>query len=303
MTEEITYKQLAPHSIQRAMRDTVEQIQVLQDADNGVVEKVSPSPALHSGFRDLDALLGGLNPGELIIVSGNNESVMSDFLCTIATAISMDSEAPIALCTPEISIVNCQVMLFSSVGQIDKTVLLTGEFSETDWPRLTSAMNRLQKSALYVYGEDTSQLSDLACLLRELKKYSGLSAVFVDSIAALKSDDNHMLNLQDQVIFAIQSLRSLAIELDVPIVISMDSTETIDSYRDKPPSLRDLNLPEETIKLADRIIFLHDNKLDIEDSSDGRLVDVTLMQNAFGTTGTASLRYIKKWGMFAELEP
>jgi len=290
----------APHSIQWELQNFVEQIQNTSEteacAKNRNAVEITKLP-LRTRFDSLDELLRGLMPGELTFVSSADKNLLSDFIHKIASTLAFDSAMPVALCTPAVSTVTCQLRLFSITGCINRDALNTGDLAKGDWHKLTSAMNRLHKSMLYLYADDVSALSDLKCLLQELKKYSGLEAIFVDTIDELKING---LPTHDQLGDSIiAELHLLASDLHVPVVVSMGLMAKGDAKVDQEPSLQDLNLAGKTIQMVDQVVFLWEKNHCNTKTTDNKTVDVIVAKNV-GATGRISLQYAEKCGLFSE---
>ncbi|MFC1778131.1 DnaB-like helicase C-terminal domain-containing protein [Pseudomonadota bacterium] len=297
MTNQINKRHM-PHTVQHALHALVMKINEPQMSPEELAESMAADdreikqPVL-TQLKNLDELLGGMNPGELVIVSGVDHGMCSDLIHYVAANVSLKSKLPIALVAPNIPVDESLLSIFCSLEQINKHRMLTGELSDSDWPKLTSAMSRLQESSLYMYGDEYSNLSEICSHLSGLHQYCGLGAIFVDSIDSFEADGDIQ---QAQVTSTIQALKPLANELCVPIIVSMGTDELRELPGDSKPTLSDLNLTEENLKLADRVFVLQGNKMSADD--DAQLVSASLVQNAFGANGVASLHYHEDWRLF-----
>ena len=296
MTNQINKRHM-PHTVQHALHALVMKINEPQMSRElsefmAAEDREIKQPVL-TQLKNLDELLGGMNPGELVIVSGVDHGMCSDLIHYVAANVSLKSKLPIALVAPNASVDGSLLSMFCCLEKINKHRMLTGELSDSDWPKLTSAMSRLQESSLYMYGDEYSNLSEICSHLSGLHQYCGLGAIFVDSIDSFEADGDSQ---QAQITSTVQALKSLANDLCVPIMGSMETDELWELPDDNEQTLSDLNLTEENLNLVDRIILLEGNKM--SDDGEAQLVNVDLARNTFGAIGVATLHYHDDWRMF-----
>jgi replicative DNA helicase len=279
----------------------VEKLNATQDGESQHGQALI-EPTKLTGFQRLDALLEGLVPGELILIDGLQAIARSDFVFSLASKMAYGQKSPVALCTPNNSLLHCLLNLISNAGQIDRGRLLSGNLTDLEWPKLTSAMNRFQSSPLFVYADETAKIEDLSCLLIDMKKYHGLGAVFIDSLSDLKAtvfpDDNPLAETHS----IIKSLRLMTAELGVPLVAAIDLAFDQSSAPKIQAKSQDSAFDREIYKLVDRILFLHPTERNFDKVEKSELVEVILKPNMSKVIDPVYFRYREKHGAFSECE-
>src|SRR4051794_12425629 len=174
-----------------------------------------------SGFRDIDAITGGFQPGNLIIVAARPAMGKSALVANIAENVTMKHNLPVAFFSLEMSEVELAQRFIACRARISGDKLRKGQVSQRDWPKVVRACNELEEAPLWF--DDSSDLGilDLRAKARRLhaqeQDRGGLGLIILDYIQLMRSDD-HRANRVEQVGQISRGLKILARELEVPVV-------------------------------------------------------------------------------------
>jgi replicative DNA helicase len=193
-----------------------------------------------SGFRDVDRLTSGFQPGNLVIVAARPSMGKSALALCMAANVAVRHEKPVALFTLEMSKAEVTQRLMCSEGKVESQRLRTGKLAVDDWPRLTTACDRLAKAPIYVDDTGSITMMEIRSKLRRLKmRETDLSLVIVDYLQLMTSGTT-VENRVQEVSQISRSLKVLARDLDVPIVALSQLSRAVEQRHDKRPILSDL---------------------------------------------------------------
>src|SRR6476619_6107906 len=194
-----------------------DEIDRLQKLSTGEIE-LTGTP---SGFRDIDALTGGFQPGNLIIVAARPAMGKSALVANIAENVAVKKKMPVAFFSLEMSEVELAQRFIACRARISGDKLRKGQVAQKDWPKVVRACNELEEAPLWF--DDSSDLGvlDLRAKARRLhaqeQERGGLGLIILDYIQLMRSDD-HRANRVEQVGPISRGLKILARELEVPVV-------------------------------------------------------------------------------------
>jgi replicative DNA helicase len=197
--------------IEELLKDSFERITALYEAG----ADVTGTP---SGFRDLDRLTSGFQPGNLIIVAARPSMGKSGLGLCMAANLAVRAEVPTALFTLEMSKTEVTQRLMCSEAKVESQRLRTGKLGADDWPRLTAACDRLAKAPIYVDDQGSITMMEIRSKARRLKsREPNLGLIVVDYLQLMTSGSNVESRVQE-VSQISRSLKVLARDLDVPIL-------------------------------------------------------------------------------------
>src|SRR6266508_1999949 len=193
-----------------------------------------------SGFRDIDRLTSGFQPGNLIIVAARPSMGKSALALCMAANVALKHEIPVALFTLEMSKAEVTQRLMCSEAKVESQRLRTGKLGADDWPRLTAACDRLAKAPIYVDDQGSITMMEVRSKARRLKsREPGLGPVIVDYLQLMTSGTNPENRVQE-VSQISRQLKVLARDLDAPIVALSQLSRAVEQRHDKRPILSDL---------------------------------------------------------------
>jgi replicative DNA helicase len=255
-----------------------------------------------SGFRDLDRLTSGFQPGNLVIVAARPSMGKSALALCMAANVAVRHEAPIALFTLEMSKAEVTQRLMCSEAKVESQRLRTGKLGVDDWPRLTAACDKLAKSPIYVDDTGSITMMEIRSKLRRLKSQQpSLGLVIVDYLQLMTSGTT-VENRVQEVSQISRSLKVLARDLDVPIVALSQLSRAVEQRHDKRPILSDLRESGSIEQDADLVLFVYrDEYYNPEETDSAGIAELILAKHRNGGTGTEKLAFQKRYARFADL--
>jgi replicative DNA helicase len=256
-----------------------------------------------SGFRDLDTITGGFQPGNLIIVAARPAMGKSALVANIAENVAVKKGMPVAFFSLEMSEVELAQRFIACRARISGDRLRKGQVKK-EWPKVVRACNELEQAPLWF--DDSSDLGilDLRAKARRLhaqeQDRGGLGLIIVDYLQLMRSDD-HRANRVEQVAQMSRGLKILARELEVPVLAISQLSRAPEQRTPPKPQLSDLRESGSIEQDADLVAFLYreDYYRDNDDEPDG-LADVIIAKHRNGPIGTKKLVFLDRFPKFAD---
>ncbi len=257
-----------------------------------------------SGFRDIDAITGGFQPGNLIIVAARPAMGKSALVANIAENVTMKHEMPVAFFSLEMSEVELAQRFIACRARISGDKLRKGQVSQKDWPKVVRACNELEQAPLWF--DDSSDLGilDLRAKARRLHAMAqdrgGLGLIIVDYIQLMRAED-HRASRVEAVGQMSRGLKILARELEVPVLAISQLSRAPEQRTPPKPMLSDLRESGNLEQDADLVAFLfrEDYYRDNDEEPDG-LADVIIAKHRNGPIGSRSLVFLDRFPKFAD---
>ena len=253
------------------------------------------------GFVDLDNLLTGLHGGELVIVGARPSMGKSAFGLNITGYAGTHAGKSVAYFSLEMPNDQLAMRLLCSDAKVDMQAVRHGSLRDDDWVSLSSTLGPLAASNIYM--DDTSGItpSQLRSRCRRLKMERGLDMVVVDYLQ-LMSADGRVENRQNEVSEISRNLKSIAKELNVPIVALAQLSRAGAQRSDKRPILSDLRDSGAIEQDADVIMFLHREEYYDPNTEDKNIAEVIVAKQRNGPLGTVKLAWLGQYTRFASLQ-
>ncbi|MBM3679509.1 MAG: replicative DNA helicase [Actinobacteria bacterium] len=255
-----------------------------------------------TGFRDLDRLTSGFQPGNLVILAARPSMGKSALALCMAANLGVRHGTPVALFTLEMSKAEVTQRMMCSEAKVESQRLRSGKLAQDDWPRLTAACDKLMKAPIYVDDTGSITMMELRSKARRLKsREPNLGLIIVDYLQLMTSGSNAENRVQE-VSQISRSLKILARDLEVPIVALSQLSRAVESRHDKRPVLSDLRESGSIEQDADLVAFVYrDEYYNGEESDQQGLAEVILAKHRNGPTDTVKLSFLKRYAKFADL--
>jgi replicative DNA helicase len=281
--------------IEELLKESFERITALYEAG----AEVTGTP---SGFHDLDRLTSGFQPGNLVIIAARPSMGKSALGLCVAANLGVRHELPVALFTLEMSKSEVTQRLMCSEAKVESQRLRTGKLAVDDWPRLTTACDKLAKAPIYVDDTGSITMMELRSKARRLKsKQPALGLIIVDYMQLMTSGTTAENRVQE-VSQISRSLKVLARDLDVPILAMSQLSRAVEQRHDKRPILSDLRESGSIEQDSDLVLFVYrDEYYHGEESDQQGLAEVILSKHRNGPTGSIKLSFLKRYAKFADL--
>jgi replicative DNA helicase len=282
-------------SVQETIKEAIEKIQELHEFEG----EITGTP---TGFKSLDKLTAGLQPSDLIIVAGRPAMGKTTLAMNIAEHAAIKHDLPVAIFSMEMSSLQLVMRLFSSLGQIDQTRLRTGNLDDLDWPKLTSAMNLLHKSRIFIDETPSLSPSELRARARRLKREHDIGLIVVDYIQLMAVPGTRE-NRATEIAEISRSLKAIAKELQVPVVALSQLNRALEQRPNKRPIMADLRESGSIEQDADLIIFIYRDEVYNEDTPEKGKAEIIVGKHRNGPTDTVILTFQGQWLRFVNYAP
>ena len=255
-----------------------------------------------SGFRELDHLTSGFQPGNLVILAARPSMGKSALGLCMAANLAVRSEIPVALFTLEMSKSEVTQRMMCSEAKVESQRLRSGRLAPEDWPRLTAACDRLMKAPIYVDDTGSTTIMEVRSKARRLKsREPALGLIIIDYLQLMTSGTTAENRVQE-VSQISRALKVLARDLDVPILAMSQLSRAVEQRQDKRPLLSDLRESGSLEQDSDLVFFVYRDEYYAGEESDQQgLAEIILAKHRNGPTGTAKLSFLRRYAKFADL--
>ena len=286
-------------SIKDVVNSTVEHINKLYEQK----EKITGIP---TGFTDLDEKTAGLQPSDLIIVAGRPSTGKTSLALGMAlnAALHKPKSYKVAIFSLEMSKEQLCMRLLSAAGSLDMHRIRTGQLHRDDWSSLTRAASALTESKIYI--DDTAGITalEMRAKIRRQRAETGLDLVVVDYLQ-LMSGGADSENRQQEISDISRSLKSVAKELNIPVVALSQLSRAVESRQDKRPLLADLRESGAIEQDADLVMMIYRKNMyagqqgEVEEAADPEHVaEILISKHRNGPTGVVKLTFLPEYAKF-----
>jgi replicative DNA helicase len=257
-----------------------------------------------SGFKDIDALTGGFQPSNLIVLAARPSVGKSALVANIAENVAVKHGRPVAFFSLEMSEVELAQRFIASRARLSGDLLRKGKVTQRDWPKVVRACNELEQAPLWIDDSSDLGLLDLRAKARRLhaqeQPNGGLGLVIVDYLQLMRPDDSHASRVE-QVGQMSRGLKILARELDVPVIALSQLSRAPEQRPDKRPILSDLRESGQIEADADVVAFLfREDVYRYEESEKDGLAEVIFAKHRNGPVGVRQLVFLDRFPKFAD---
>jgi len=279
-------------SIKNLLATAVDKIETLYEQEGSITGE-------SSGFNDFDDLTSGLQPADLIIVAGRPSMGKTTIAMNMAENVAISSGKPVAVFSMEMPGDSLAMRMMSSLGRIDQNKVRTGKLDDDEWPRLTSAINMLAETKLFI--DDTPALTPTEVRARSrrlVREHGPLGLIVLDYLQLMQSPSSGESRVQ-QISDISRGLKALAKELNVPVVALSQLNRNLEQRPNKRPVMSDLRESGAIEQDADLIVFVYRDEVYNEDSPDKGTAEIIIGKQRNGPLGTVRLTFL---GQFTKFE-
>ncbi|MCM8831132.1 MAG: replicative DNA helicase [Candidatus Omnitrophica bacterium] len=262
--------------------------------------KKSHITGIPTGFTDFDIKTAGLQKGDLIIVAGRPSMGKSAFVVSIAEHVAVEEKIPVAFFSLEMSKEQLVQRFLCSQAKVDIHKLRTGFLSPSEWPILTASAGRLSEAPIYIDDTPAMNIFELRAKARRIKAHHNIQLLIVDylqMIRSVKRQDNR----QQEISEISQALKSLAKELNIPLIAVSQLSRAVESRSDHRPQLSDLRESGAIEQDADMVILLLREEYYNPTEENKGIAEVIIAKQRNGPVGSVFLAFIKEYMKFANL--
>lgn len=288
--------QTGPEALHHVLSRATDRLDALCQAGGSIT-------GVETGFSDLDQMTSGLQPGDLVVVAGRPSMGKTAFAMNVAEHAAIKSGSPVVVFSMEMPAESLAMRMMSSLGRINQHKVRTGQLSDDDWPRVSSAVSMLSEAAMFI--DDTPALTpgELRARARRVARSHGqLGLVVVDYLQLMRVPSAQQ-NRTMEITEISRSLKALAKELSVPVVALSQLNRSLEQRQDKRPVMSDLRESGAIEQDADVIAFIYRDEVYHEESTDKGIAEIIIGKQRNGPIGKVKLTFLGEFTRFENFSP
>ena len=255
-----------------------------------------------SGFSDIDKLTSGFQPADLVLVAGRPSMGKTSFVLNIAQYVGLKTDRSVGFFSLEMSKEQLFIRMLTAEAEIDAQRFRGGYLSEQDYGKISTVLGRLSEAKVFIDDSFGMGVLEMRAKARRLKAEHGLDLLVVDYLQLMQGRGR--FDNRNQELAAIsRSLKSLAKELDVPVVALSQLSRAPESRSDRRPQLSDLRESGALEQDADVVMFIFREEHYDPTPENENLAELIIGKQRNGPTGTVKLAFIKQHTRFKNLSP
>jgi replicative DNA helicase len=280
----------------QVMMDTLARLEDLYQTQGSVT-------GVPTGFVDIDRKLAGMQPSDLILVGSRPSMGKTAFLLSIAQNASVKNGVPTAVFSLEMSASQLGNRMLSAEAMVDSQRLRTGQLEGDDWDKISEAIPKLSGAPLYIDDTPGISITEMRAKCRRLKTEKNLGLVMVDYLQLMSSVAGSRPESRQLEISEIsRSLKAMAKELNVPVVVAAQLSRAVEARKDHRPMLSDLRESGAIEQDADVVAFLYRDEYYNPETLKKNHAEIIIAKQRNGPTGTVELTYLGAYTKFINMQ-
>ncbi len=290
--------------------------QGFQSMDQLVVQLIDRVNELHengaeevtgvrTGFYKIDQMTSGLQPGDLVVLAARPSMGKTALALNIAEHVAVAEGLPVIVFSMEMGASQLALRMVGSLGRIDQQRLRTGALRDDEWGRLSEAVEKLGRVALFIDESPALTSTEVRARARRQARQCGqLGLIVVDYMQLMSGSSDSGDENRATVLGEIsRGLKSLAKELKCPVLALSQLNRGVESRTDKRPMMSDLRESGAIEQDADVIMFIYRDEYYNKDSKEPGVAEIIIGKQRNGPTGTEKLVFLKPLTKFDNLAP
>ncbi len=251
-----------------------------------------------TGFKDLDFQTSGFQPSDLILIAARPSMGKTAFVLNIAQYMAFRNHETVAVFSLEMSKEQLVNRLLSMESGVDAQKLRNGNLNDADWERLVEGAEGVAGSNLIIDDTPGITLAELRSKCRKYKLENNLGIVMIDYLQLMSGGGRSSDSRQQEISDISRGLKSLARELNVPVVALSQLSRAVEQRPDHRPMLSDLRESGAIEQDADMVMFLYRDAYYNKDSEMKNLAEVIVAKQRNGPIGTINLLWMPEYTTF-----
>ena len=271
------------------------------------IEKASQTKGavtgIPTGFLDLDYRTAGMQPSDLVLVAARPSMGKTAFVLNVAQHVAFRKNACVAIFSLEMSKEQLVNRLFSLESKVDSQHIRTGSLSDAEWEKLIESAGVIGKSNLIIDDTPGISIAELRSKCRKYKTDHDLKMIIIDYLQLMSGSGSRAGDSRQQEISDIsRSLKSLARELQVPVIALSQLSRAVEQRPDHRPMLSDLRESGAIEQDADVVMFIYRDDYYNHDSEMKGIAEIIIAKQRNGPIGTVNLVWLPNYTQFANME-
>ncbi|MCX6149331.1 MAG: replicative DNA helicase [Ignavibacteriales bacterium] len=297
ITEQTLKKSYTP--MNKAVTDAMEYIELIHD-------KKRQQFAVPTGFYLLDDILGGFQRSDLIILAARPSMGKTALALCLARNAAVDYKVPVAIFSLEMATIQMVIRLICAEARLNAHLVRTGKLPMEDAHKLTKNIHRISEAPIYIDDSPAQTVLEIRAKARRLKVEKKVGLIIIDYLQLMNSSSK-MESREREISHISRSLKSLAKELNIPVLALAQLNRAVEARTDKRPQLSDLRESGSIEQDADVVMFIHRPeyygiKQDADGNSTENIAEIIVGKQRNGPTGDAHLTFLRDYARFENLE-
>lgn len=254
-----------------------------------------------TGFLDLDYKTAGLQPSDLILVAARPSMGKTAFVLNIAQHVAIHEDKTVAVFSLEMSKEQLVNRLFSLESKVNSQAIRTGNMKDDEWERLIESADVIASSKLLIDDTPSISFGELRSKCRKFKIENKLEMVIIDYLQLMAGSGKGNESRQQEISEISRSLKSLARELQVPVIALSQLSRAVEQRPDHRPMLSDLRESGAIEQDADVVMFIYRDDYYHKDSEVKNTAEIIIAKQRNGAIGTINLAWLPDYTQFANL--
>ena len=279
--------------IKELLPQVAERIDQLFQRDNP-----SDVTGIPTGYKDLDMMTSGLQPGDLIIIAGRPSMGKTSLALNMCEYVSVDNGLPTAVFSMEMASTQLVSRLIGSVGKLNQHKMRTGQLDDNDWEKLSYALGQLNEAPIFIDEGSALNPYEVRARARRLHKQCGRLGLIVIDYLQLMGSAGSTENRATEISEISRSLKALAKELNVPVIALSQLNRSVEQRPDKRPVMSDLRESGAIEQDADVIMFIYRDEVYNPETPDKGIAEIILAKQRNGPVGRVKLTFLGEYTKF-----
>ncbi len=282
----------------RAVRDALEYIEAIHSKSN---LKFS----VPTGFYELDEMLGGFQKSDLVIIAARPSMGKTAFALTLARNAAIEHKIPVGIFSLEMSTMQLVIRMLCAEGRLNAHLVRTGKLPSSEGVKLSKNAHKLIESPIFVDDTPAQTILEIRAKARRLKVEKNIGMVIIDYLQLMQGPAK-VESREREISHISRSLKSLAKELNIPVLALAQLNRAVEARTDKRPQLSDLRESGSIEQDADVVIFLNRPEYygmmkDENGNSLEGVAEIIVGKQRNGPIGEIKLAFIKEYARFENL--
>ncbi len=254
-----------------------------------------------TGYHDLDQMTAGLQKSDLIILAARPSVGKTAFALNLAQNVAIRARQTVAIFSLEMAADQLVRRMLCAEANIDSAVMRSGHLKDEDWEKLMMGISSMSESNIYIDDTFSITTSDIRSRCRRLKKERGLGLIVIDYLQLIQGRSKGGGDRQQEVSEISRTLKSIARELEVPVIALSQLSRSVEQRQDKRPMLSDLRESGAIEQDADIVSFLYRDDYYNPDSEKKNIVELIIAKHRNGPVGSVEMVFMKNYNKFVNL--
>ena len=269
---------------------------------NEAARSKNPITGLATGFKDLDEMLTGLHPSELILIAARPSMGKTALVLNILQNVVFKQEQCAVLFSLEMSSEMIVNRLFSQESHVDAQRIRSGDLSDSDWDKLLESADLIGRSKLIIDDTPGISVAEMRSKCRKIKLENDLKLIVVDYLQLMSATGRKSDNRQQEITEISRGLKALAREMNVPVIALSQLSRAPDARADHRPMLSDLRESGSIEQDADVVMFIYrDEYYNKENSTSKGITELIVAKQRNGPVDKVELVWLPQYTKFGNL--